>query len=80
MVSPGGTDESVLTYLLRNNVTYQQLNAINGATGGLAEEGELTTACITPIEDAISALSATGVASMTAILSLLLYRVHCSTL
>lgn len=70
LVSPGGTDEEVFFYVIRTQVTYPQMAALNGAMGGVATEDEVTTVRIVPAEDSLLALARTGKADLKAITAL----------
>lgn len=63
LVSPGGTDEEVFFYVTRANVSHRQLETLNGATGGVVAEDELTTVHIIPIREARRALCRSGAAA-----------------
>lgn len=70
LVSPGGTDEEVFFYVIRTQVTYPQMAALNGAMGGVATEDEVTTVRIVRAEDSLLALARTGKADLKAITAL----------
>jgi 8-oxo-dGTP pyrophosphatase MutT (NUDIX family) len=53
LVSPGGTDERVFFYGVTAELTFSQLQGLQGHVAGLQEEDERTELLIVPLEEAL---------------------------
>jgi 8-oxo-dGTP pyrophosphatase MutT (NUDIX family) len=75
LVSPGSTDERAFIYVCHARASFEQLEQLDGAAAGNAEEGEHITTRVVPLSGAREALlTDANESDMKSTLALSLYR------